>query len=246
MIKFFRHIRLLLLKENQMGKYFKYAIGEIVLVVIGILIALQINNWNEHRKKNIEQQQLLKSIQAELEADVQMLNAFLEQTRQRQQTLEEESKILSSSSFKTDSLVNFIRKDIYIYFQNFQGFNNNTYTSAKSSGKIEIINDEVKKELFDLSVMQEQVSKSDTNYHSVVLTETNNLMRRYPFDLPFTYINKGDANALMWSKVDKKDLALQLNLWGTSKANLYRIRLREFQEVLEKTESILQLLESTK
>tara|TARA_B100000508_G_scaffold107348_1_gene85427 strand:- start:44 stop:181 length:138 start_codon:yes stop_codon:yes gene_type:complete len=40
--------------ENKTSKYFKYAIGEIILVVIGILIALQINNWNELRKSNIE------------------------------------------------------------------------------------------------------------------------------------------------------------------------------------------------
>ena len=38
------------MKQNKTGKYFKYAIGEIVLVVIGILLALQINNWNENRK----------------------------------------------------------------------------------------------------------------------------------------------------------------------------------------------------
>ena len=50
MIKFFRKIRQNLIMENKKGKYFKYAIGEIVLVVIGILIALQINNWNEQRK----------------------------------------------------------------------------------------------------------------------------------------------------------------------------------------------------
>ena len=50
MIKFFRHIRRSLIQENKMGKYFKYAIGEILLVVIGILIALQFNNWNEQRK----------------------------------------------------------------------------------------------------------------------------------------------------------------------------------------------------
>ena len=49
MIKFFRHIRKNLLMENKTSKYFKYAIGEIVLVVIGILIALQINNWNDRR-----------------------------------------------------------------------------------------------------------------------------------------------------------------------------------------------------
>ena len=51
MIKFFRKIRQNLLMENKTGKYFKYAIGEIILVVIGILIALQINNWNENSKR---------------------------------------------------------------------------------------------------------------------------------------------------------------------------------------------------
>ena len=47
MIKFFRKIRYNLMSENKTGKYLKYAIGEIVLVVIGILIALSINNWNQ-------------------------------------------------------------------------------------------------------------------------------------------------------------------------------------------------------
>jgi hypothetical protein len=50
MIQFFRKIRQNLLLENKTGKYLKYAIGEIVLVVIGILIALSINNWNEISK----------------------------------------------------------------------------------------------------------------------------------------------------------------------------------------------------
>ena len=49
MIKFFRKIRQKLLTENKLSKYLIYAIGEIILVVIGILIALSINNWNEDR-----------------------------------------------------------------------------------------------------------------------------------------------------------------------------------------------------
>ena len=52
MINFFRHIRKDLMEKNKTGKYLKYAFGEIILVVIGILIALQINNWNEDRKTN--------------------------------------------------------------------------------------------------------------------------------------------------------------------------------------------------
>jgi len=77
MIKFFRKIRQNLLMENKTGKYFKYAIGEIVLVVIGILIALQINNWNEIKKEKNQSifyhQQLVNDLQiviSSLEADM--------------------------------------------------------------------------------------------------------------------------------------------------------------------------------
>ena len=62
MIKFFRKIRQNLLIENKTGKYFKYAIGEIILVVIGILIALSINNWNDNRKNRISERKLLDNI----------------------------------------------------------------------------------------------------------------------------------------------------------------------------------------
>lgn len=69
MIKFFRRIRQNLLSEGKTGKYLKYAVGEIVLVVIGILIALQINNWNENRKVLKAQEDLLESFYDNMEAD---------------------------------------------------------------------------------------------------------------------------------------------------------------------------------
>jgi len=59
MIKFFRKIRQNLLMENKTGKYLKYAIGEIILVMIGILLALQINNWNEIQKMNKSEHRFL-------------------------------------------------------------------------------------------------------------------------------------------------------------------------------------------
>lgn len=67
MIKFFRHIRQQLLSENKFSKYFIYAIGEIILVVIGILIALSINNWNEGRQLADAEQLLLKELLNDLE-----------------------------------------------------------------------------------------------------------------------------------------------------------------------------------
>ena len=74
MIKFFRKIRYTLMEQNKTGKYFKYALGEIVLVVIGILIALQINNWNEHRKERVEERALLSQLQSEFESNRKQLN----------------------------------------------------------------------------------------------------------------------------------------------------------------------------
>ena len=74
MIKFFRHIRKNLLMENKTSKYFKYAIGEIVLVVIGILIALQINNWNENRKQAIAEKEFYKGIKDDLQQDLEFIN----------------------------------------------------------------------------------------------------------------------------------------------------------------------------
>ena len=69
MIKFFRKIRQNLLSEGKTGRYFKYAIGEIVLVVIGILIALQINNWNEQRKQNRNLRELYSNLLLDIKAD---------------------------------------------------------------------------------------------------------------------------------------------------------------------------------
>jgi hypothetical protein len=70
MIKFFRKIRQNLLSEGKTGKYLKYAFGEIILVVIGILIALSINNWNEGKKARKIERYILKEIHKNLELDI--------------------------------------------------------------------------------------------------------------------------------------------------------------------------------
>lgn len=69
MIKFFRNIRRKLAAENKVASYLRYAIGEILLVVIGILIALQINNWNENRKSQNMADEVYNNLLTSLEQD---------------------------------------------------------------------------------------------------------------------------------------------------------------------------------
>ncbi len=73
-MKFFRSIRQRVLSENRFTKYLLYAVGEIVLVVIGILIALSINTWNEGRKDKNKEQVILSSLRVNLEENLKLLD----------------------------------------------------------------------------------------------------------------------------------------------------------------------------
>ncbi|MGZ0016366.1 DUF6090 family protein [Yeosuana sp. AK3] len=77
MIKLFRNIRKQLLKQGKTNNYLKYAIGEIVLVVIGILIALQINNWNSHRIQNNKENVYVENIKRDLTVQLGLIDAQL-------------------------------------------------------------------------------------------------------------------------------------------------------------------------
>ena len=70
MLKFFRKIRQQLLKQGNFRRYFFYAFGEILLVMIGILLALQVNKWNEWRKAKEEEKQMLEQIKGDLELEI--------------------------------------------------------------------------------------------------------------------------------------------------------------------------------
>ena len=81
MIKFFRKIRQNLLSEGKTGKYLKYAFGEIILVVIGILIALQINNWNENKSNITQAKKHLETIKLNLQDDIIQAEKLLSETQ---------------------------------------------------------------------------------------------------------------------------------------------------------------------
>ncbi len=77
MINFFRKTRKKLADDNKFFKYSRYAIGEIVLVVIGILIALQINNWNENQKIIKLEKKLLSEVKIGLESDFKLISTCI-------------------------------------------------------------------------------------------------------------------------------------------------------------------------
>ena len=91
MIPFFRKIREQMADDKIPMKYMRYAIGEIALVVIGILIALSINNWNQQRKNKITEQKLLNAIHEDLLVNINRFNNDIEL---EQRTIRQANKII--------------------------------------------------------------------------------------------------------------------------------------------------------
>ncbi len=98
MIKFFRKIRQKLVSENKFSKYLIYAIGEIILVVLGILIALQINNWNENNKKRKSIEQSLIEVRENLRTDNLETPRIIDRTENEIKIQEELIQILENKA----------------------------------------------------------------------------------------------------------------------------------------------------
>tara|TARA_R110001583_G_scaffold192436_1_gene358915 strand:- start:165 stop:929 length:765 start_codon:yes stop_codon:yes gene_type:complete len=148
MIKFFRKIRHKMLTENKFSKYLIYAIGEIVLVVIGILIALQINNWNQNRLKGKKEIQILKSFETQFQNDISQFDESL--------------KFYGTASNSIDVIIHHLENKIpyndslnqhFFLSTRFYGdsdLDNNVFESLKSHGVDLISNTEIRNRIVKL------------------------------------------------------------------------------------------------
>lgn len=152
MIKFFRKIRQNLLAENKFTKYLIYAIGEIVLVVFGILIALQINTWNDARKNKNYEREILFLINENLKSDSIALSEQLSQSMEAVALTDRIFEQVSHGNFN-DSLYQWMGK--VISFEIFRS-QSSAFEILKSKG-IEVISS---KEL-----QLELISYYDENLH---------------------------------------------------------------------------------
>jgi hypothetical protein len=131
MIKFFRQIRQQLLLENKTTKYFKYAIGEIILVVIGILIALQINNWKQEQQNKTVTIDYLEDFKKDLINDTILFNQAI---KRASNTIRKDKAILETNDFNLilgDSLFKIL--NVHHSMRIYQ-INNSTYSKLLNTG----------------------------------------------------------------------------------------------------------------
>lgn len=138
MIKFFRQIRYKLMEQNKISRYLKYAMGEIILVVFGILIALTINNWNERRQTRQAELNYAASIKNDLKSDQENIQYIVKEIEKRAQAYVDLMEQLKYFDTIRDS------KPLFLLMRNNFGFpdyraSDNTVETLTNSGNIEII-----------------------------------------------------------------------------------------------------------
>jgi uncharacterized membrane-anchored protein YhcB (DUF1043 family) len=141
MIKFFRHIRKSLISENKMSKYFKYAIGEIILVMIGILLALQVNNWNQNRIEKNEETEIIAKLHTEFQENKKNVEEFIEELNNE-----------INSQIELMNLIGVSKEELYkhnldsIFFSSFGAgevaFADNTVKNIIQSGRLNVLKNE--------------------------------------------------------------------------------------------------------
>jgi len=174
MIKFFRHIRKTLISENKMGKYFKYAVGEILLVVIGILIALQINNWNQKRIDMNTAQVYVENIKKEIMFHVEQMQSEYINRYERKISALEMARSYFEKPFIIEDSIEFINEISYGAIFNFgiEHSNIGVYESLISSGNIGLIETELRNEILDYYDYYDHASTvsqaNASNYQNIV------------------------------------------------------------------------------
>ena len=217
MIKFFRHIRKSLLMENKTskpalpaGRYFKYAIGEIVLVVIGILIALQINNWNENRKNQIQINKALKALRYDLVKDSTLISKHFDFSENEDNNIKKILYRVQHKSSTVDTLVKIARYQFKYSWVTPLKYSNSTLATIQSSELFGNLSDSLRLGITDLQNTQvyymNVLEKNNISY----LSKLNNFKENFAISIEGDSLNSLAA-ALSWNNINTKDFVVKFD-----------------------------------
>ena len=240
MIKFFRKIRQQLLSENKFSKYLIYAIGEIILVVIGILIALQVSNFNEQRKQREQGIQIKKALQIELKADIELIKLDLEYLEKELNLNNSFAQRLSRDTATADTLIQIVRHEYRTGFNGASTLNKTTFNSLESTGKMNLLGDEIATSVQKYYRDRDLIISANKNNTQIYFNLVEPFLLKYPND---TFSFTGPLQDSYWKNANVNTLNGMFNGLLTMRLFTLNVRKGRLNESLEKTQSLINLLD---
>ncbi len=251
MIKFFRKIRQKLLSENKFSRYVIYAIGEIILVVIGILIALQINNWNEAKKTRVKEVTYLTNLKNDLVLTNLEIDQYISIRTQRADAAQNVVEHYNGKPVKDWNEFNKHTIDVYTW-QRFYPIDN-TYRELMNSGNFAIIsNDLIKNELLTVDKLYKKLKYTEDHFRydaeitlyepSYEMTDIHSLSNNYFYQMSngkngfLGSLGEDDFNEMLKDQKQKNGFAFAAMYFNGWNSRLLKIK--------EKNEKIIELINS--
>ena len=226
-----------MLTENKFSKYLMYAIGEIILVVIGILIALQVNNWNENRKLNLAWKTYTKSLIEDLQQDTVTLNEVIKFIENDSIYLEKLMVRLSSPNTTIDSLKKIARFELNYDSKSFRPPNNKTFLAMQSNGTVEFFEKDTYNMLLKLQSSQSIIEQIIKANNSLFREELSNFMSKYSSSHIKTIV--GPLMDHAWQNAEPEELFRTVQGFMASKKGMNRNSYKRYTELLQLTEKVL-------
>ena len=175
MIKFFRQIRYKLMSENKTSKYLKYAVGEILLVVIGILIALSINNWNQNKREQATLDGYLNSISNNIREDLNKIDFMRQQRINTMNRVPYMYETLALKDYLKRSDVKFASESINNFSKlDYLNSDNTGFESVKNSGFLsKLQGKDIENLIYKYYNLVDETAKREDDFNEILKNSLN-------------------------------------------------------------------------
>lgn len=247
MIRLLKNIRNAKIPENKFSKYLVYAIGEIVLIVIGILLALQINNWNEKQKAGQEEIVILNNLLESLSAAKSQSSTEIDMENQLKESL---LRILGKSADGNTNNLSFISDSLFLFVL----WNSNpdvpvinSYSDLKNTGKIGLIKNRKIRESFtnlELSLeklntmVKDRLTVQQIRIDEILINDVNFVRLLHSIEPEFDVANEIQNNytSILHNEKIRNLFALKLSLTYSA--------IKTRKELADEFDHLIQLLET--
>jgi len=240
MLKFFRTIRKKLIEQSKVRNYAFYAIGEILLVVIGILIALQINNWNENRKELKLRKNYSNALLSDFKSDTSRIQQYLKRVYLDSTRVVDFETRLQADEATYDTIAHIFRHEFDPLITSFS-INTATLNSLITTGDIGLYPDSIRAELTTLARLQTYSLENNALSLDKYLTIINETTQDFPLDNYFVDLHPKFRDDI-WNSADTLKMAGNFDRILDWK-QVYNINeIRFFSQLLQYTRSTINTL----
>ncbi|MEQ8577786.1 MAG: hypothetical protein RIC57_10745 [Balneola sp.] len=235
------------MEQNNVRKYFLYALGEIALVMIGILLALQVNNWNEERKKMDLAESYLTALEEDLILDIENFEFQIDDLSFQLSQIDSLEEILSDPSFSNSDFNELIKTnlDIIQTFEN-ANLNNNTFLTLQNTGRVDLLDEIIQFRLLDLNSLQKVYRVMITDNLQLKYNLSEDFIAEVPFYFPEFKIDiNPNVESDIWNNVNWENARRKYYTFLNTMKAVNEVGIEITEDLMLETKDLLALLNNS-